>query len=67
MIINININIGQCGLQRKLATGAPRNDRADGTVEGVEGGCFLDLYKALAPAEGVVQHYYFQKKQIVKI
>ena len=59
--------MGQCAQQRKLATGSPRNSRADGTVEGVEVGCFPDLYKALAPAEGVVQHYYFQKKQIVKI
>lgn len=40
----------QCALQRKLATGAPCNARADGTVEDVEVGCFPDLYKALAPA-----------------
>jgi len=41
----------QCALQRKLASGAPRNARADGTVDGVEVGCFPGLYKALAPAE----------------
>jgi len=40
----------QCALQQKLATGAPRSARADGTVEGVKAGCFPDLYKALAPA-----------------
>lgn len=40
----------QCALQRKLATGTPRNARADGTVDGVEVGCFPDLYAALASA-----------------
>ena len=50
--------MGQCALQRKLATGSPRNARADGTVEGVEVGCFRDLYKALAPAgvDQVITH-----------
>ncbi len=40
----------QCALQRKLAVGEPRNAKADGTVEGVQVGCFPDLYNALAPA-----------------
>ena len=40
----------QCALQRQLATGKPRNAKADGTVEGVQVGCFPDLYRALEPA-----------------
>ncbi|HLL86095.1 MAG TPA: SaoD/DsrE family protein [Thermoleophilaceae bacterium] len=38
----------QCALERELAEGEKRNARPVGTVEGVEVGCFPDLYAALA-------------------
>ncbi len=39
-----------CALERGLATGAawPEKSTAHGTVEGVQVGCFPDLYAALA-------------------
>ena len=40
----------QCALERGLATGEIGDMRPTGTVEGVQVGCFPDLYKALAPA-----------------
>jgi sulfur relay (sulfurtransferase) complex TusBCD TusD component (DsrE family) len=38
----------QCALERRLAEGEPGNCRTVGTVEGVQVGCFPDLYAALA-------------------
>jgi sulfur relay (sulfurtransferase) complex TusBCD TusD component (DsrE family) len=38
----------QCALERELAEGEKRNARAVGTVEGVQVGCFPDLYAALS-------------------
>jgi sulfur relay (sulfurtransferase) complex TusBCD TusD component (DsrE family) len=38
----------QCALERELAEGEKRNARPVGTVEGVEVGCFPDLYAALS-------------------
>lgn len=38
----------QCALERGLAEGEPGNCRTVGTVEGVQVGCFPDLYAALA-------------------
>ena len=38
----------QCALERGLAEGEPGNCRVVGTVEGVQVGCFPDLYAALA-------------------
>lgn len=38
----------QCALQRNLASGEPLNAKPSGTVEGVQVGCFPDLYKALS-------------------
>jgi len=38
----------QCALERELAEGEKRNARPRGTVEGVQVGCFPDLYAALA-------------------
>ena len=37
----------QCALERGLAEGEPGNCRPVGTVEGVQVGCFPDLYAAL--------------------
>jgi hypothetical protein len=38
----------QCAIERGLATGEPGNCQTTGTVEGVQVGCFPDLYAALA-------------------
>jgi hypothetical protein len=38
----------QCALERGLAEGEPGDCRVIGTVEGVQVGCFPDLYGALA-------------------
>lgn len=38
----------QCALERGLAEGTPGDCRTSGTVEGVQVGCFPDLYAALA-------------------
>ena len=38
----------RCALERGLAEGEPGECRVTGTVEGVEVGCFPDLYGALA-------------------
>ena len=38
----------QCALERGLATGEPGNCQVSGTVDGVQVGCFPDLYGALA-------------------
>ena len=40
----------QCALERGLAEGEPGDCRVTGTVEGVQVGCFPDLYGALAGA-----------------
>jgi hypothetical protein len=40
----------QCAIERGLAEGEPGDCRVTGTVEGVEVGCFPDLYGALAGA-----------------
>ena len=37
----------QCAIERGLAEGEPGNCRPVGTVEGVQVGCFPDLYAAL--------------------
>ena len=39
----------QCAKQRGLATGSAGSAEASGVVEGVQVGCFPDLYTALAP------------------
>lgn len=39
----------QCALERGLATGEPGDCKPSGTVDGVQVGCFPDLYAALAP------------------
>ena len=46
----------QCALERELAEGEKRNARPSGTVEGVQVGCFPDLYAALSgnPPDQVV-------------
>ena len=38
----------QCALERGLAEGEPPNARVTNAVEGVQVGCFLGLYEALA-------------------
>lgn len=38
----------QCALERGLAEGEPGDCRVSGTVDGVQVGCFPDLYKALS-------------------
>ena len=38
----------QCAIERGLAEGEPLNARPTNTVEGVQVGCFPDLYGALA-------------------
>ena len=38
----------QCALERGLAEGVPGDCRVSGTVDGVQVGCFPDLYAALA-------------------
>jgi sulfur relay (sulfurtransferase) complex TusBCD TusD component (DsrE family) len=38
----------QCAIERGLATGEPGNCQVTGTVDGVQVGCFPDLYAALA-------------------
>ncbi|ACZ40377.1 SaoD/DsrE family protein [Sphaerobacter thermophilus] len=38
----------QCALERGLAEGVPGDCRPSGTVEGVQVGCFPDLYAALS-------------------
>jgi hypothetical protein len=38
----------QCAIERELATGEPGNCQPQGTVAGVQVGCFPDLYAALA-------------------
>ena len=38
----------QCALERELAEGEKRDARPSGTVEGVQVGCFPDLYAALS-------------------
>lgn len=38
----------QCALERGLAEGGPRNAKPVGTVDGVQVGCFPDLYAALS-------------------
>lgn len=40
----------QCALERGLAEGEPGDCRVTGTVDGVQVGCFPDLYGALAGA-----------------
>ncbi|MEA2466195.1 MAG: hypothetical protein QOJ57_321 [Thermoleophilaceae bacterium] len=40
----------QCALERGLAEGEPGDCRVSGTVDGVQVGCFPDLYGALAQA-----------------
>jgi sulfur relay (sulfurtransferase) complex TusBCD TusD component (DsrE family) len=40
----------QCALERGLAEGEPGDCTVSGTVEGVQVGCFPDLYGALAGA-----------------
>jgi hypothetical protein len=46
----------QCAIERGLAEGEPGDCRVVGTVEGVQVGCFPDLYAALAdnPPDQVV-------------
>jgi hypothetical protein len=46
----------QCAIERGLAEGEPLDARPIGTVEGVQVGCFPDLYAALAgdPPDQVV-------------
>jgi sulfur relay (sulfurtransferase) complex TusBCD TusD component (DsrE family) len=46
----------QCALERGLAEGEPPSATPKDTVEGVQVGCFLDLYGALAgnPPDHVV-------------
>ena len=39
----------QCALERGLAKGEPGDCKPSGTVDGVQVGCFPDLYAALAP------------------
>ena len=39
----------QCAIQRGLATGSAGSAEVNGVVEGVQVGCFPDLYTALAP------------------
>ncbi len=38
----------QCAIERQLASGAPGDCHPQGTVAGVQVGCFPDLYAALA-------------------
>ena len=38
----------QCALERSLAEGEPGDCRTQGTVAGVQVGCFPDLYRALS-------------------
>jgi sulfur relay (sulfurtransferase) complex TusBCD TusD component (DsrE family) len=38
----------QCAIERGLAEGEPMNATPTGTVDGVQVGCFPDLYKALS-------------------
>lgn len=38
----------RCAIERSLAEGEPGDCRPIGTVDGVQVGCFPDLYKALA-------------------
>ena len=38
----------QCALERQLAVGEPGACTPEGTVEGVQVGCFPDLYQALS-------------------
>ena len=38
----------QCAIERGLATGVPGDCVPSGTVEGVQVGCFPDLYAALS-------------------
>lgn len=38
----------QCALERGLAEGSPRDCKPVGTVDGVQVGCFPDLYAALS-------------------
>jgi sulfur relay (sulfurtransferase) complex TusBCD TusD component (DsrE family) len=38
----------QCAIERGLAEGEPGNCKVSGTVEGVQVGCFPDLYAALS-------------------
>jgi sulfur relay (sulfurtransferase) complex TusBCD TusD component (DsrE family) len=38
----------QCAIERGLAVGEPGNCQVSGTVEGVQVGCFPDLYAALS-------------------
>lgn len=38
----------QCALERQLATGEPGDCKPQGTVAGVQVGCFPDLYAALS-------------------
>jgi hypothetical protein len=38
----------QCAIERGLATGEPGHGQTNGTVAGVQVGCFPDLYGALA-------------------
>ena len=40
----------QCAIERGLAEGEPGDCRVTGTVEGIQVGCFPDLYAALAGA-----------------
>jgi hypothetical protein len=40
----------QCAIERGLAEGEPGDCSVTGTVEGVQVGCFPDLYGALAGA-----------------
>jgi hypothetical protein len=40
----------QCAIERGLAEGEPGDCRVTGTVDGVQVGCFPDLYGALAGA-----------------
>ncbi len=46
----------QCALDRGLAEGRPRSATPTGTVEGVQVGCFPDLYAALgeSPPDQVI-------------
>lgn len=41
----------QCALERGLATGEAGSAKVSGVVEGVQVGCFPDLYKALSGAK----------------
>ncbi|MEZ4570052.1 MAG: hypothetical protein R2849_06940 [Thermomicrobiales bacterium] len=38
----------QCAIERGLAEGEPRSATPTGTVEGVQVGCFPELYSALS-------------------